>query len=528
MPGAISQLVSYGAQDVYLTGNPQITFFKAIYRRYTNFAMESIQQTFDGTTDFSKFPTCTISRNGDLAGPIWIEVTLPSLLGYNITPTPPVQPGNATLANASNVLTLPGLYTDPSGNYWQTFLANTTPQYSNLVAAYSNVTGFYYASANVANINNTAAYSGNIYTWPYMVATPNVANTVISDFYIPTSNLRYVNGIGLALFNSIELQLGGQRIDKHYSEWWDIWSELTESSEKLQGYNTMVGRYDPAYYNNNWDLTQAKGGIYYVPLTFCYNKTPGLYMPLVALSYHEMKLNFDINSYLNCVRCNYPVTALTSMLGANPLSITNMKLYCDYVFLDAPERIRMSEIQHEYLVTQLQWQGSEPVTAPNTPGGTTNRKFTLNFNHPVRELIFVYQAASSYEQDAVNGNDIFNYEIPPTIPASQYGNEVFEEVKLIINGSDRFSARPGSYFRLVQPYEHHVRVPSKSVYVYSFALEDADSRQPNGSANFTRYDSAQLQVTLNQGLPSGRVQIYAPNFNILRIAAGMGGLAFAN
>ena len=347
----------------------------------------------------------------------------------------------------------------------------------------------------------------------------------ISNITPLTSNLRYVNGIGLALFNSIELQLGGQRIDKHYSNWWDVWTELTETSEKLAGYNKMVGRYDPSYYNANWDVTMAAGGTYYVPMKFCYNRNPGLYMPLVALPYHELKMNFDINTYLNCVRCNYPITSLTSQNGATPLSITNMKIYCDYVFLDAPERIRMSEIQHEYLVTQLQWQGSEPVTSPTAPSGTQNRKFTLNFNHPVRELVFVYQAASTYDSDPVTGNDIFNYEIP--LPTTT-GNEVFEEVKLIINGSDRFSARPGAYFRLVQPYEHHVRVPNKSIYVYSFALEDADSKQPNGSSNFTRFDSAQLQVVLNAGLPSGRVQIYAPNFNVLRIAAGMGGLAFAN
>ena len=355
--------------------------------------------------------------------------------------------------------------------------------------------------------------------------TANVGNAGIANVSIPTSNLRYVNGIGLALFNSIELQLGGQRIDKHYSNWWDVWTELTETSEKLAGYNKMVGRYDPTYYKSNWDATMAAGGTYYVPMKFCYNRNPGLYMPLVALPYHELKLNFDINTYLNCVKCNYPITSLTSKNGATPLSITNMKLYCDYVFLDAPERIRMSEIQHEYLVTQLQWQGSEPVTSPLSPAGSQNRKFTLNFNHPVRELVFVYQAASTYDSDPVNGNDIFNYEMP--LPTTT-GNEVFEEVKLIINGSDRFSARPGAYFRLVQPYEHHVRVPNKSIYVYSFALEDADSKQPNGSSNFTRFDSAQLQVVLNAGLPSGRVQIYAPNFNILRIAAGMGGLAYSN
>jgi hypothetical protein len=521
MPGGISQLVSYGAQDVYLTGNPQITFFKAIYRRYTNFAVESIQQAMDGTTDFGKFPTCTISRNGDLAGPIWIEVTLPNLLGYNITPTPPVQPGNATLANASNVLTLANVYADPSGNYWQT---QNGSQFSNLIAAYSNVSGNYFASANVANIYSTSEYSGNIITWPYMVATPNISTPPLNNFYIPTANLRYVNGIGLALFNSIELQLGGQRIDKHYSEWWDVWSELTETAEHLQGYNTMVGRYDPTYYNSNYDITQSQGGTYYVPLKFCYNTNPGQYLPLVALSYHDVKLNFDINNYLNCVRCNYPVTSLTSQVGSNPLSISNFKLYCDYVFLDAPERIRMSEIQHEYLVTQLQWQGTEPVTAPSAPNGTSNRKITLNFNHPVKCLVIVYQAASSYAQgDAVNGNDIFNYQIPNAPTA-----EIIESMTLLINGSERFSARDGAYFRLVQPYQHSVRVPSKSVYLYSFALEDIDSKQPCGSANFTRYDSAQLQMILNPNLPSGQFQIYAPNYNILRVASGMGGLAFAN
>lgn len=522
MPGAISQLVSYGAQDVYLTGNPQVTFFKAIYRRYTNFATESIQQAMDGTTDFGKFPTCTISRNGDLAGPIWIEVTLPSLLGYNITPTPPVQFGSAITANASNVLTMSNVVVDPRGNYWQTLRSGA---YSNLVAAYSNVTGFYYASANVSNISNTAAFSGNITTWPYMVATPNVSQSgAIQNFYIPDSNLRYVNGIGLALFNSVELQLGGQRIDKHYSNWWDVWSQLTETAEHLDGYNKMVGMYNPDYYNANYDITQAQGGTYYIPLTFCYNKNPGLYLPLVALSYHDVKLNFDINSYLNCIRCNYPVTSLTSMVGSNPLSISNFKLYTDYVFLDAPERIRMSEIQHEYLVTQLQWQGSEPVTAPSAPNGTTNRKFTLNFNHPVKCIIVVYQAASSYAQgDAVNGNDIFNYQIPGSETA-----EIIESMTLLINGSERFSARPGKYFRLVQPYQHSLRVPSKYVYMYSFALEDIDSKQPCGSANFTRYDSVQLQMVLNSNLPSGQFQIYAPNYNILRVSSGMGGLAFAN
>ena len=509
MPGAILQLASYGAQDVYLTGDPQITFFKSVYRRHTNFAVESVQQVFDGTTDFGKFPTSKISRNGDLMGPIWIEITLPDLLDYDIVPTP-------TEGNTSNVMSLTnGVYADSGGNYWQ---IKNGDNYANLIAAYDSFTGNYYASGNVSN---SATFSNVITTWPFMLVN-DTSNVAIKNYTVPTSNVRYVNAIGLALFNSIELELGGQRIDKHYAEWMDVWSELTETSEKVDGYNEMVGKYDLKDYYSGWTRKQSKGGTFYVPMKFCYNRNPGLYLPLVALSYHEVKLNFDIRNYLSCIKCNFPVTSLLSKSGSSPLSITNMKLYVDYIFLDAPERMRMSEIPHEYLVTQLQWQGSEPVTSPADPNGTTNRKFTLNFNHPVRELVFVYQAASNYAADAVSGNNVFDYEIPGI------GGEIFETVKFVINGSDRFSERSGAYFRLVQPYEHHLRIPKKSVYVYSFALEDADSRQPNGSANFTRYDSAQLQVTLNSNLPSGRVQIYATNFNILRIAGGMGGVAFAN
>jgi hypothetical protein len=249
-------------------------------------------------------------------------------------------------------------------------------------------------------------------------------------------------------------------------------------------------------------------------------------MPLVALSFHQMKLDFNINSYLNCIKCNYPVTSLVSSAG-NPLSMTQMKLYVDYIFLDAPERIRMSEISHEYLVEQLQFQGSEPITAPSAPNGVTNRKITINFVHPTKALIFVFQSAGAYAQeDAVNGNDIFNYSIPGDEAA-----EPIEAMTLLINGSERFSARPGAYFRLVQPYQHATRVPSspsKKIYVYSFALNNISDVQPSGSANFSRYDSAQLALTLNPNLPSGRLLVFATSWNILRIAAGMGGLAFAN
>ena len=513
MPGGVLQLSAFGAQDVYLTGTPQITFFKSVYRRYTNFATESIQQAFDGTVDFGKLPTVTISRNGDLLGAVWLEISVPDLLTYDITPTP-------AEGNTSNVMTVGGnVFTDTTGNYWQVRYGSAPNYtYANAIAAYDGIGSYY---GRYGQLGNVASYTGNITTWPYMLVG-NTSNAAIRNFTVPTSNVRYVNGIGYAIMKSVELEIGGQRIDKHYSEWWDVWTELTEKSEKLDGLNVMTGRYDPTTYASTWQRQQAAATTYYVPLRFCYNRAPGMYLPLVALSYHQIKLNFEFRNYLECVRSTVPITALTSKLGALPLSIQNVNLYADYVFLDSPERMRMSEIQHEYLVTQLQYQGDEPVPSPQDPNGTVNRKYNLNFNHPVRELVWVYQAASKYASDPVAGNDIFDYEIPGT------GGEIFETAKLVINGSDRFSVRNGPYFRLVQPYEHHTRVPSKSVYVYSFALSNAEDLQPNGTANFTRFDSAQLQFSLNPALPAGRVKIYAVNYNVLRVAAGMAGLSFAN
>lgn len=509
------QLASLGMQDTYITGQPQITFFKLVYRRHTNFAVESISQTFDGTVDFGKAPTVTFPRIGDLLGAVWLEITVPDLLAYDIAPTP-------AEGNSVDVTTQPSpaLFVDSNGTYWQDRSGSPGSYTYGRMVALTDGRGGYYTTGTPGN---AATYANPVKTWPYMAVT-NPGNPGTRTFGVPTTDLRYVNGIGMALVRSVELSLGGTRLDKHYGEWWDVWSELTEPGEKQAALNDMVGKY--ADYDAVWRREQSRERTYYVPLRFCFNRFPGVYLPLVALSYHQVKMNFDFRRYLECVRAKVPVTALTAKAGATPLSIKSVKLYADYVFLDAKERIRMSQMEHEYLIQQLQFSGDEPVASPTDPDGTVNRKFALNFNHPVRELVWVYQAAGNYEVDAVDGNNVLSYEIPAANALAS--TEIFETVQLSLNGSDRFSVRPGSYFRKVQPYEHHTRVPSKSIYVYSFALGNSEDMQPNGTANFTRFDSAQMQFTLNPALPAGRVKFFAVGFNVLRVKAGMGAVAFAS
>jgi len=412
------QLVAYGAQDIYLTGNPQITFFKVVYRRHTNFAVESIEQTFNGAVDFDKRVTATISRNGDLVKQMYLEVDLPSVGG------------------------------------------TTAPE------------------------------------WVY--------------------------GVGNALVKEVEIEIGGQLIDRHYGEWMNIWSELSVPEGKRRGYDNMVLNNAEAGQMGHQTANAATAAKrVYVPLQFWFCRNPGLALPLIALQYHEVKVNLTTRP-LNELVCGTNATAPTGSLGC--------KLYVDYVYLDTDERRRFAQVSHEYLIEQVQFTGDESVSA----GSSKNS--TLNFNHPVKELIWVCRGTIHGTQalDRTDfGNSWFNF----TGTANASSAEAFTTAKLQLNGHDRFTERNADYFRKVQNFEHHTRVPrvgadlvtdnhlEQNIYTYSFALSP-EEHQPSGTCNFSRIDNAVLQ--LGSVTVAGVLKVYAVNYNVLRIMSGMGGLAYSN
>jgi len=411
MGGGLLQLVAYGAQDVYLTGNPQITFFKVVYRRHTNFALESIQQTFNGNPGYGQRVTCQISRNGDLINRVYLVLDMS---------------------------------------------------------------------------NNT---------------------DVLCPFF------------GLRLINYVEIEIGGQKIDKHYSHWMYIWNELSLPLSKRDGYNEMVGAYGGAI-----------NSTLYVPLEFWFCRNVGLALPLIALQYHEVKINIDFETAANCKGSEVALTMLT----------LNASLWVDYVFLDTDERRRFAQVTHEYLIEQLQFTGQEAVSSASI-------KPKLSFNHPCKELVWMSSTKSSSTASVVN-NNWFNYTTTDTsvvLPAtyeslstalknsSITSKNPIKTAKLVLNGNDRFSERNGSYFNLVQPYQHHENIPTNSgINVYSFSLKPED-HQPSGSLNMSRIDTSVLNITMNtisndQTWAKTNLYVYAVNYNVLRILSGMGGLAYSN
>ena len=542
------QLVAYGAQDVYLTGNPQITFWKVSYKRHTNFAMESIEQTFNGQADFGRRVTCTISRNGDLAYRTYLQVTLPEI--------------NQSMRN------------------------------------------------QVASSAHTGVYA------------------------------RWLDFPGEQLISQVEVEIGGQRIDRQYGDWMHIWNNLTLPVDQSAGYYGMVGNTTELTFITDPSFNDVDGPCQssaprqvcaprnalpettlYVPFQFWYCRNPGLALPLIALQYHEVKINLDIRPIDECL---WAVGSLNTDLcqseggrvtAAYNQSLVAASLYVDYVFLDTDERRRMAQNPHEYLIEQLQFTGDESV-------GSSSNKIKLNFNHPVKELIWVVQPDQNVDYcssldcnqllyrllgaqpfnytDAVDalpnaihafggpeavdqyidasglfydagagdeeivasdqwwsstvapaGNHGGVYNAPnlnsrmnsgvsdagpfvlseTSLPLQCWGQNPVVTAKLQLNGQDRFSEREGTYFDLVQPYQHHTRTPDTGINVYSFALRP-EEHQPSGSCNFSRIDNATLQLVLSnatvEGTKTAKVRVYATNYNVLRVMSGMGGLAYSN
>jgi hypothetical protein len=266
----------------------------------------------------------------------------------------------------------------------------------------------------------------------------------------------------------------------------------------------------------------------YVPLEFWFCRNVGLALPLIALQYHEVKFKIIFEQYANCV---YNGTSGVDGAGVSGTGSFDANMWIDYIFLDTDERRRFAQNSQEYLIEQLQFTGSENLNA------SAANRFRLNFNHPCKELVWVSKKASSTPNMWYNYTSTNVYEDVSGLTTAGTSNMIsgvyptganpFKNCLLQLNGNDRFAQREGQYFNYVQPYQHHTNIPkNRGINVYSFALKP-EEHQPSGTLNMSRIDTAVL--SLDTGANAGTsVNIFAVNYNVLRIMSGMGGLAYSN
>lgn len=532
MGGASLQLALYGTADILLTGSPQVTFFKLVYRRCTPFAMEAMAQAFQGNPDFGRRTVCPLAKTGDLVTDVWLQITLPNLNEYRVN-------GEKAVTETA---TTPGIDTcrwasasTATVKVIAPTAATTTPASGEslyyVVTATDDAGGEPIEGASTSlTVELTGLVAGANYTvtarWENRDAEGNAGDAGEESESCDLISVKWCNSVGHAIVRSAELEIGGVRIDRHESDWLDILSELTLPEEKRDGFEYMVGKY-PEYdlYGNSF----AGSRTLFVPLMFFFNRTPALALPLVALAYHNCNLNFEFRDYTECIKSTVAVNSLLNAQGRTPSM--DCQLYATYIFTDVDERRRFTSSQMEMLVEQTQFLGDVPIIADNTEPNL-NRKLELSFSHPVKELIWTWSYSNHYNSGiatssfATDGNDHFNYSLPDPIASE----EPFADAKIQVNGQDRMQVRPGSYYRLVQPYTHHTRIPRKKIYNYSFALHPEEFT-PTGSINFSRLDTAHLVVNLNPNMleyaTRGRIRVYATSFNLLRIASGMAGVVFS-
>ena len=269
-----------------------------------------------------------------------------------------------------------------------------------------------------------------------------------------------------------------------------------------------------------------------MPLEFWFCRNVGLALPLIALQYHEVKINVEYESQSNLIDSSTKNSTLDSSTKnstyVNPnIVLEAPKLWVDYIFLDTDERRRFAQLSHEYLIEQLQFTGTDNITLSANEDGMKSMR--MNFNHPCKELVWAIKKtdADVYWNNFSTAKQL-DLNDATASPNDYYASEnPVWQAKIMLNGNDRFAQRKGDYFSLVQPYQHHENTPDdyhKGINVYSFAIKP-EEHQPSGTLNMSRIDTAVLSLSSKI---AGSIHIYAVNYNVLRILSGMGGLAYSN
>ena len=464
MGGGLLQLVAIGPQNDFLINNPSITFFKKVYKRHTNFAIEQIEQTFIGNTSFGERLRCKIEHKGDLLKDIYIQIKLKNGSGNNI-----------------------------------------------------------------------------------------------QDYY------KNIIKCGFSLIDYVEIEIGGQVIDRHYGEWLDIWSQLSLNSDKYNHLTYLIKSRRHAFshlnYRNSKNYTSQPTDPtenIYIPLYFWFNKDPGLALPLISLQFHEVILYLKLknldeikiikesqSTVYNDLYGELPVENVnnntpfieSNVANQNPKwniqnftgSIDDISLLCTYIFLDTEERQEFTRKNHEYLIEQVQRSnklGLEKLTSTVTE---KNVEFSLEFNHPIKEIIW-----------RVNSNNLENTQFFKNMDFTN----IIKDVVLRANNIDFIKKRDSDFFSLIQPFQHHkcgglIRKDKDNyfnggIYLYSFSLSP-ENYQPSSNLNFSKLSNFNINFTY-QKTSNTFTQLaedytficYGINYNVLKIDNGAAGLVYSN
>jgi len=495
MAGGLIQLVAYGIENIYLTEDPQITFFKTVYRRHTNFSIESIPQFFNIKSNFSTRVSCTISKNGDLINRIYLVVTLPNIQKLS---------NNAKVRWIDNIgygiikmidLEIGGKLIDTSYSDWLYIW--------NELNKNNNIRGIDKMIGNVPELTEFSS-SKDEYT-----------------LYIPLQ-FWFCRNVSLSL-PIIALEYSEVKINVEFN---DISNCVIMGPSHYIYLNDCVSLFEPyelVRINSsdnyiifvNFDEKTFKMG--YIKTDANVNLMPGDVLTGTKSKYISSVYD-PSNNYYPTITQNKEILNLTKsntiFRNIYNLTISEAFLYVDYVYLDNMERMKFAKSNHEYIIDVCQYDNDKIIF-------NSNNKIKIGYSHPVKELIIRGQL------DSINNpynKAFFNY---TTNINNDVSTSLIKKILIKLNGFNRETDYDKQFYTYIQGLQHHKSIPPKGLFLYSFALNPCDS-QPSGSCNFSKIDDITIDVStepISYDRPA-KVRIYAISYNIFRIINGIGGVAF--
>ena len=624
MAGGLINIVAYGADDLYLTGSPQITLFKIAYRRHTNFSKESYVVPI-GDFNFGDEITVNIPKIADLFGNMFLRLEIPSinflktdicsnlssdeiqiLLG-NIPPGITVDEVVTTeLQDITDILNIYNVSVKSiMSQFCQAYrtsmnerntITQTVNDYINIIRdsiqisnedielydqflettkEYENITNNNYTFdtilnpklSNIGTILNNLNISDSISEITTKIDSAINMCVKVSDYYFNLlkkqqdiiknksslyAKFAWIERLGHTIINRIDINIGGERIDRHYGDWINLWYELTSNVHQDELYNKMIGNLSKY---KLFDINQKDKCILNIPLSFWFCKKMGLAFPIIALQYSNVSVTIKLNKFEKCAYLEkFPRYQYNDdnddndneWLEINQLSLTdiwdnlgmkiNGSLLVEYIFLDTIERRRFAQSAHEYLIEVVDQMDIENIT---------NQKsiITLDFNGPSKEIIWIAQKTEYINDDSFLKKMPFNY----SANVNGKGNPLISS-KLLLNGYSRFEHLDEIFFNILQSNTHHTRTPSDGVNLYSFSLLP-EEYQPSSTCNFSKIGDPSLVLNLNKSMftyklsdinpniivnstndadaiTSVNIRIYSLRYQILRIIGGNAGFAY--
>ena len=492
--GALTQLIARGALDQYLSQNATYTFWKVLYRKHTNFAMESIGQPFNTSVAFGSEAQITLNRNGDLIYFMYVVIDLPGITACD-----------SSKENCAGIV---------PGNQFPVYMNNScAPCAKQDEAAVAEYLDDGYTDASSTEKAGRLAAAKDRWLRDHYGAGASLDccddGDDCPDNLCPELNkvwAHWTNDVGQFLVRCARVVIGGSTIDTLYNDFLFMWEELSGKSGRRL--TEMIGK---RYTRTQLICDSRQRRLLYIPLPFWFTQHSGQALALASLQFHGVQIHVEFEQLAKCIvvsnsSVSVKNTATACCLAPNDLSAA---LETTYVYLDNTEREKFATTHYEVLIVQNQ---AFHMTTTNA-----QVRMQLNFNHPVLELIWGVRRSCQERC-----NNWFNY-------AGIDNRDPVVSAALYLNNQARFSNKPGTWFRLVQPYQYHSNIPDCFIYVYSFALHPEDNT-PSGSCNMSRIDHVDLQLQLQESLSkeSVSVMVFARNWNVLRFRDGLAGVGFAN